>query len=699
MSEATEATEDQSSPKAAAPPESEADSGVEGEGPAADGEDDETGDPDFELPASTLTAKRNLYSHNTFYIGGDFKDVGGEARGLIPVADVTNEVAATGKVLVEPESFDDVVAAIEANRMAMLTGRGCGNRVAAGAALAAGNRSPILELPADSPVKQLVDAVEQLCEENSCVGFLVHSFDPKQLAALAGFELRRLRGLLAGGRAAIVFTTSSDSIERSQAGELPVLAGIAPDWRAVLGKTAKAMGLPASRREQVEEACEKLPEPVSPGTVVELAELAAQRDLPAAELAVAAGGRSPALDEWLRQQPSARSVAAMGAAATLDGVPSGDFDSAAARLGAALEGEREPAAEEKRFGPADRGLPEGVVRFGRATVATHFGHQETEVVEIEQPHTRDRIVGYLWSQLDADFRRPFVEWLRDLPRVSSGSVVSAAAVTAGTLFAADPIAAERELIRPWALDGRPRQRYCAGLALGVPVARGADPLPARTLAKSWAESSAPSLLRAAIAAYGGPLGIWDPDAAAPTHLWRMAHRASELRRPAERALASLVAGGSEAARTRAAAIALLLAETEDKPVPPTRVYSLLPLLMARLSAGDRKARGSLSALVDGSEPESLTSLATLMAKTFDAPTGQRNAFSATRILLTAISEGRIDRDVLDTLVAEMVAAAAKRGRKPQFESQLARVLRAESRGQNPLREVASSVYDTFYGKP
>ena len=152
--------------------------------------------------------------------------------------------------------------------------------------------------------------------------------------------------------------------------------------------------------------------------------------------------------------------------------------------------------EVKRFGLADRGWPPGIVQNAHAAIGSYFGMQEAEVVRICLPHRREELLSDLWDRLGSEFRRPFTQWLRSLAEHPSPRVRSGAAVTAGVLFAKEPITAERELLRPWALDGRRALRECAGLAIGIPIVLGVDPAPSRASrvrlesAAKWSEACA-----------------------------------------------------------------------------------------------------------------------------------------------------------------------------------------------------------------
>lgn len=626
-------------------------------------------------------------------VWGDMRVAGGdrdrEARPPITSTRIVDEFARAPQRLVEPPHFAELVRLVEREHLVLLTGSGCGNRTAAAAALRAARRAPLLELPANLPTARLIDGVEQVCAKHPKAGILIASVDADALGGFAGFDLRRLRGALQQG-AALVLTTRADEHEL-QAHELPVLAGAPPDAAEIV----RRRGLPAAAREHALQALSLLPAPVAPKTAVAVARAAAggRHDTPQA-IAHAVSGQSEELDEWLRERPTAERVASLAAAATLDGVPSADVDAEASRLKLLLEGEVEPSSEPKRFGAANQGWPAGVIAHVRRTIPTYFGRQEVEVVEICPPNRRDHLVAFLWKHLGVEFRVPYLEWLRSLAGHDSERVRSGAAVTAGLLFVKEPATAERELLRAWALDDRLAPRACAGLALGVPVLFGADPAPARALATKWARDDNVRLRRTAVIAFGGPLGAWDPGAAAPAHLWRIAAEMPALRQLADASLASLTAAGGKASWARATVLSLLEDQAEQRPAP-ARAYELLPLVMRRLTRRDEVARESLAALLDDGERESLTTLTALLARAFDAPIGYDSAHAAIRVLLNALAANRIDRDVVNRLIRETKAAAPP-GRLSALGTQLERVLNAEARGDGPPSRAARAVHATFY---
>jgi len=333
--------------------------------------------------------------------------------------------------------------------------------------------------------------------------------------------------------------------------------------------------------------------------------------------------------------------------------------------------------------------------------------QDAEVVEICAPHRSERFFAQLWDRLGADFRSAYLAWLRTLAEHPSPRVRSGAAVAAGMLFAKEPATAERELLRPWALDGRLALCECAGLAIGIPVLLGADPTPARTLAYAWSQPRSGVKRRlAAIAAYGGPLGTDDGGSAAPAQLWRIpAERTAvegdaehaRLRRAADEALAGLVAAGAEASQVRATVIGLLAAQAEER-LERQRAYELLPRIMRRLVRGDALARASLAALLGEQEQASFAALTALLARALDVPFGFSSGRAALWALLDALGAGRIDQEVVNRVVRGM-KAGARPGRRSELGQQLERVLTVARRDDGPRGRAARAVSATFFSTP
>jgi hypothetical protein len=642
--------------------------------------------------ASRQVIERNGYFGNMIVVGGDFVgSIDGERRSAVPVLDITAHVGDLEEEFVESSCFEPTVKAIEEHTVALLFGEGCGNRVTASVALRRCGREPVLELPGSLPPAAIVDAVQAACRERN-TGILVDSVEAETLSAFTGFQLRHLRDALPED-AAVILTTRTSRPAPTFVQELPAIEGVPPEAEELVERLARRKGIGKEARVRAQEARRLLTDPVGPALVANLVALAEGVESPA-ELAALLSGRSQALDSWLEQKPEAKGVAALAAAATLNELPSSDFDTACAVLLPLLEGEVEPRSGPVTFGSREDAWPAGIATHRRGRVPTYFGWQETEVVEICPPHRADSVIRFLWSHLDGGFRRPFLHWLRELPLESAGRLGFAAARSAGILFAVDPVTIERELLRPWALDGRAGPRNSVGLALGMPAAIGSDSTSSRRLLRQWSTSANPNLRKAAIAGYGGPLGVWDPSAAAVSNLWTTGWVRPELAPLADRSLAALFCGGGAAGRARHTATEFLLERAESKDA--TRVYGVLPLVLQALTSGSRMARESLQAVLSDEETTTREGIAALLAIAFDSRAGRDDAKDAVGVLLAAGERGRIDRGEVELLIRETKQAAHRRDRLPQLGSLLQQTLKSEERRDRGSREMARSVYETFY---
>ncbi len=433
----------------------------------------------------------------------------------------------------------------------------------------------------------------------------------------------------------------------------------------------------------------------SPATVLSAIEAARDPSRTPADVASVVVWNPEHLDAWLAEHPTAAAVASMAAAASLEGVPADEAEIETGRLSELLEADVEKGDDTKRFRARDDAWPVGVVDVQPRTFGSHFGRQEVDVVVICPPHTRERIVTYLWGQLGSDFRRPYLTWLSELASSPSARLRSAAAITAGVLFTGDSLTTERELLRPWALSEKLSVRRCAGSALGVPVVLGGNAAPARMLANAWGTGDDQRLRHAAVIAYGGLLGAWDPTSAATVHLWRIGDETPQLQTAADWSLAGLVSAGADASRARASAIELLLTQSAFRKERP-RVYSILPFMVSHLTASHQLSRDSLQALLSEHETVSLRSFAELLAWAFDSASGFKSSQQATVALLQAMNNGVVEPKDSHQIVRAVIAAARAHERIDAFAAAFRRTLLRERHRDNPLRDVAQAMLDTFY---
>jgi len=694
------------------PPKSPTPAAEPAQATATEKEPDPADELHHNLPIGRQVAGNSIFNGEltvgTMYVGS----AAGEEAAVVTWWSLRDEFATGSPSFVEPPHFERLVRLLREQHVVLLIVGGCGNVSVAGAALRATANEPIVELPGSLTTHELLAAIKQITEAKPTVGILIPSVGEDALRGFGAAELRRLRSALGQG-ASVVLTTRAHPAAGPSTHALPTLEAVAPDAADVIrGHTLADSEV--RERALAALALVSTDAPIGPGVALSLVDAArASVDTGPEELASLISGQSDALDEWLAGRPTAAHVASLAAAVTLDGIPSADVDAEALGLQGMLEGELEPSSEPRRFGSADRGWPAGVVALDRRSLGTYFGIQEAEVVEICPPHRREWLFAQLWDRLGADYRTAYLAWLYALAEYPSPRVRSGAAVAAGILFMKEPVTAERELLRPWALDGRISLCECAGLAIGIPVVLGSDPMSARALAYAWSEPhSGAKRRRAAIAAYGGPLGVWDSGSAAPAHLWRipaeprrerdeedvrqLTERA-QLRWAADNALAGLVAAGSEAGQVRATVIGLLASQAEERH-ERRRAFELLPKVIRRLTRGDELARASLAALLDDAEQESFAELAALLARAFDVPLGFASARAALLALLDALGDGQIDQEIVNRVI-RAIKAGANRGRRSALGRQLERVLTVERRGDNARSRAARALHATFFSTP
>jgi hypothetical protein len=674
---------------------------LETDGPVAS-HDDEIGDGtadaedrghDERIVAKSIQTS-NAVIDSQLSIAGDL-NIGATERETVPVADVTGSIEAAEKTYVEPEYHQCLSDALIEPKVIVLVGAACGKRTTAQVALRQKKHNPILQLPSDMAIRRLVGGIEKVGAKSPSSGIVVEAIDPKTLVALTNFEVHRLAELLTKGVRVVLTATSLHGVPQQLDGVTIIHCSV-PSPSGVIrraGRDADATQRAIEAIELLEGRC------WSPSDALALLDCAGDATQSPEDLARAFDGNAACvvLDEWLSTDRSAKHVACLVAAATLDGEPSVDVDAAAATLAEAFAADQEELSEgTKTFRVADRGWPEGLVEITHTPTGTHFGYHEVEAIRVCPPHSRSQIIKYLWHRLGADFRRPFTEWLKGLAAHPNPRIRTGAAVTAGILFTIDPVIAERDLMKPWGLDKRFSSRLCAAIALGTPIATDADPAGARALAQVWSTSSSLQLRHVAVLAYGGLLGAWDPASAAPAHLWRIATESPELTRSANVSIASLMTAGASAARIRASVLGMLAAQAAIDRVP-SRVYILLPLIIRHLTAGGELSSDSLKALV--SQPEeaaTLTTLGTLLANTFIAPPGYDHAKRALDSLLHGVADGHIEQGAALAILAAMRDAARRVDKLNALDARLRRALSTTAREHDESADAARAVLEAIF---
>lgn len=643
-----------------------------------------------ELPISIEAIHGNSFVASKFNVRGDFIIGSDERRSILPVVDVTAVLEDPRHPLIDSPRLSALAEMLERDRLVALTGHGAGKRTSALMAMNDIGLRPLLQVPGDIPLDDLADGISRLCRRHPTAGILIDAIDVELLGRLAGFKLTQVKAAL-GGTAALALTTDARTTGLTG---LSVFECTPPDPAALAEAIVRGRNLGDDVLARAHEALRLFPEPISPSIVLAVIEAARDPESTAEAIAHVVLWSPDVLNEWLAVAPTAGELASMAAAASLEGVPTDEAEIETGRLSERLE----PSAEAdgaKRFRARNQTWPAGVIDVETRTFGSHFGRHEVEVLSFCPPHTRERVIAHLWRQLGSDFRRPYLSWLVDLVNSPSPRIRSAAAITAGALFMTEPLMTERELLRPWALADRASVRRCAGVALGVPVALGGQPAPARTLANAWATGDNLRFRHCAVVAYGGLLGAWDPSSAAALHLWHLGDETPPLRADADLSLAGLTSAGAEASRARASVFELLAAASEFRD-ERRRVYGVLPLIMSALTAPHPLARVSLMALLGEQEMQTFQAFAELLALAFDSASGFQSARAVTRVLLAAMTESRIEPEASRQIIGAVRDAAGRRGRMEAFGSALGRVLRGEGHRDSPLRDAANTVMDTFY---
>jgi len=625
----------------------------------------------------------------TTHIGSVVIGEGGQQY-HVPLADLVALHERTP--FVAPPGYPDLLRAVTSPRITACQGPdGCGKELAATRALLASGVQAVRLLPASLSLAQMCQVVAMATQGgDACV---VPSMSEAELRALAGPPGQPIRALVsAKGIVMVVMTATAIDVPRRRAFEVVSLGY--PEAASVLDAYATYRSAPPQVRELAAKALSELSPPVSPAVVSAVVDAAA--DQPGSSPVQIARSfdaaiSADALGEWIGEGRRPREVAVLAAGVTLSGTATVVVQEQANVLFRTLH----PGAPEKE--PALLGgsfsWPAGLLHTASESVRTHFGIQPLEIIAVTDPHRPHDVVQALWRAVGAEFRGPYCDWLGGLPAVRR--LGWHAAYTAGALFAVDPVLIEAQVLRPWALSRDAGRRRCAGLALGTPVATGADPTAARMLANAWATSDSLALRHAAVAAYGGLLGAWDVASAAPLKLFLIGQSMPELRAEADRAMGSLMVAGAEAVGARSWVIGYLKLAIADRS-GQIRVFGCLPSIVEALVAPDAVCAESLSAL--RAEPDNWASLLGLIGTAMVTSAGVADARRCLSLFVHAAANGRLDHEVIEDVIRGMRASQVPSGKVPRLGSTTRRALAALSRsGDENVKGVAISLLQRFFG--
>lgn len=643
----------------------------------------------------SVRATTSMIGTNTFH---GSVHIGQLTRLGIGRSDITSLV--TSDRFVVPKDFNLVCEALGKAGVVAISGPyGSGKYTAGVMALHQSGKKPIFALPSGVPLREVLDEIEDAARTHPHAGFLVESLDGTALQALCDYDGRRIQGLTSATAASVVVTVHSgaaDSILPRMPIETVELQSAPAE--AILRAHAKALQVAEATLATAEAAISLLPEPVSPRVTVEalracVAQPSAQPDRLAATLNTEQS--DAAIRSWVSLNPDAQAVAVLAVSAALEGALCGDVHQEVRRLAELLQPAPEgESAAHQPFSLNEPGDPIGLVTKRLASTVTHFGRQSVEVVSLCEPHTPHRVISFLWKEHGAVLRTPFSQWLATLAQ--NPRLTWFAGYTAGLLFVTDPVPVERDLLRPWAMSDDVHDRRCAALALGVPVAVGAEPTAARALALGWSKTSNRNLQDTAVRAYGGLLGAWDASSAAPTHLFRIGFDNVEFRFAADHALAGLIVSGRDTGAIRGNVLSLLNAYVSER-FAAARVFGIAATVFDRLTNGDRVSSETLVGLQNESERENLRAIARIVSLALTTPIGFDAGMHYIGRLVAGIDQDRVSENFVVALIRDTKLAGGEDSLS-RLGIQLKRVLNTLAREtRRPAVGAAGRLQERFFG--
>jgi len=591
-----------------------------------------------------------------------------------------------------PPGYGDLPPALASGRVVVCLGPdGCGKEAAITRALREVGAERVRLLPTGLTVGEISRVVEAGAEDADA--FVLPGLDEAALRALAGPAGQPIRAAVAAAHFKVaVITAAEPSATAQRVFEIAHLSY--PDPSAVLNAYADHGNVPGEARDLAEQVLEQLSAPLPPATIAAvIREATAIPAKTAQEIAgmFTATLSDDAVRQWLGEGRPPEEVAILAAGATLSGAPSLVVQEQAHELANLLH----PADAREQPKPVLGGTPwsSGLLRTATEKVNTHFGVRELQTAVVADPHRPADVLQAMWRCLGSDFQSSYCDWISQLP--AAPQLRWHAAYSAGVLFANDPVLIEERVLRPWARSDHPGLRSCAGLALGAPLATGADADPSRALAHAWATSGSAKLREAAIAAYGGLLGAWDPGSAASLKLFRIGQATPSLAPQAAMAMARLMVAGAEATTSRAGVLAYLKIAATDRSTRDT-AFQCLPLITEALTWPRQVCAESLSAL--RAETGNWDTFTELLATALINPSGISPGQQALAIMVRAVARGNIDHDIAEDVIRRMKRSQLGLGTLPRLGATTRRALSALSRSSDDeIKDVSTALIRQFYG--
>jgi hypothetical protein len=157
-------------------------------------------------------------------------------------------------------------------------------------------------------------------------------------------------------------------------------------------------------------------------------------------------------------------------------------------------------------------VEEACARLVRGYEQTEFGRSSVELVQLNNPTLQPAVLRYVWQEYDK-FRKPLLEWLRDLGHHPSFDIRARVAAAVGELTKYDFDYVKTMVLSVWAMQNDSKSRSAVSLALGIPAWEGEFAPEVLGLLHYWSALDNHGLRQAAAEAYGGLVGQRFPDIA------------------------------------------------------------------------------------------------------------------------------------------------------------------------------------------
>ena len=589
---------------------------------------------------------------------------------------------------VEHRNLHEVLRELKDHSLVALDGPfGSGREALALAALRTAGAKKIAKIGSDVGPEELLETVHRLVS-SGYDGFLVHRAEVRLVSGLTAAQRVRVEtlGIL------VIITCDPHTPDHSALRSVQVQA---PTIEAI----AQVLAGDDEHRESIIDAARRSNQ-VAYEDVSAIASQASNHAGADAEELAAASRRLATRDRiqgWLAENPSTKHFASTVAGIVCQGCSAYDVLNQGWRFASTVNNDAADNPLPPKWSSTWGDFCLSILVVESQPRSTHMGVVDDMVVtcrpEVDAPAALEAI----WEASPIDVRQALLAWLVDLPSGQDGGMKAAAAVATGLLFTIEPRLVERLVLRPWLERGSGLQVVCAAYATGAAPYVGRTAQPARHLVKSWSTSGSSHQRRAAVFAYGGPLGLTDPEVSASTKLWALAAD-SNLTRLAHENLAQLGCSGADSSsrRSRASALRMLARLCLGRPREARQAYAAAATFTETLSSNQSYARESFESLLSGLEDEAFEDLTTIWTSMLTVPIGRPAASRCVKALVRAVDSGTLSEQEIVDIVRKMRDSARRTGSLKRLGDSLLNEIRSSRTRESAGSQTAKLLLKTFF---